>query len=459
MIDTIIAAMARVEPRRAATPVSHSRATHLFICRLRTQSEANSPSWRWKACAIGPAAWCLVTLGAGPAIGESLTFRQALDVAAANSPSVDAREATTAGARRTAVAADQLPDPKLDLNFNDLRLTQAERDPPFPNTYIRQTVGVRQDIPNAKKRHARAERASADIVAAEADEAVATRNVRVGAALAWIDLYYAERRLDILKKLAAQIDDLTQTIGSRLTSGSATAAQAFDPQILKAQLSDRRSERQAAIRKAKAQLTRWTGVADPEIAGQAPSPAIDAERLRASVATLPDLRAADASIGQSEADIALARAQKNPDISLTASLARRQPQFGTFASVGVAIDLPLFAKNRQDPRIDASLRAAQAARLDRADAERAALGALSSDLADHRMYQEKFEHARDLIVPLSRQRALAAQDSYAAGRIDLGSALSETVALANAEIDLLDREAALERDAVRIMLVNTGDVR
>jgi cobalt-zinc-cadmium efflux system outer membrane protein len=75
------------------------------------------------------------------------------------------------------------------------------------------------------------------------------------------------------------------------------------------------------------------------------------------------------------------------------------------------------------------------------------------------MYQEKFEHARDLLVPLAKQRALAAQGSYAAGRIGLGSALGETVALANAEIDLLDREAALERDAVRIMLVNTGDVR
>ena len=408
---------------------------------------------------LGVAAGLATLLIAPSATAQRLTFAQALDLATATSPSVDAREATTAGARRSAVAADQLPDPKLDLNFNDVRLTQAERDPPFPNTYIRQTVGVRQDIPNAKKRHARAERASADIAAAAAGEAVATRNVRVGAALAWIDLYYAERRLDILKKLAAQIDDLTKTIGARLTSGSATAAQAFDPQILKAQLSDRRSERLAAIEKAKAQLTRWTGVADPEIAGEAPSPLIDADRLRTGVGGLPDLRAADASIGQSEADIALARAQKNPDLSVTASLARRQPQFGTFASIGVSIDLPLFPKKRQDPRIDASFRAAQAARLDRADAERAALAALSSDLADHRMYQEKFEHARDLIVPLSKQRALAAQDSYAAARIDLGSALSETVALANAEIDLLDREAALERDAVRIMLVNTGDVR
>jgi cobalt-zinc-cadmium efflux system outer membrane protein len=401
----------------------------------------------------------LMIVVALPVAAQPLTFTQALDLASSNSPSVDAREATTAGARRSAVAADQLPDPKLDLNFNDFRITQAERDPPFPNTYIRQTIGVRQDIPNLKKRHARAERASADVVAAEAGEVVATRNVRVGAALAWIDLYYAERRLDILKGLASQIELLTQTIGSRLTSGSATAAGAFDPQILKAELSDRRSERLAAIGRAKAQLTRWTGAANPESFGMAPTPDIDAGRLRAGVAELPGLKAADASIGQSEADVALARAQKNPDISVNASFARRQPQFGTFVSVGVSIDLPLFAKKRQDPRIDASLRAAQAARLDRIDAERAALGALGSDLADHQMYQEKFEHARDLLVPLAKQRALAAQGSYAAGRIGLGSALGETVALANAEIDLLDREAALERDAVRIMLVNTGDVR
>ncbi len=125
------------------------------------------------------------TLIGHPALSQTLTFREAVDRASATAPSVDALEERTAGARRASVAADQLPDPKLNLGFSDLRLAQAERVPPFPNTYVRQTIGIRQDIPNLKKRHARSARSAANIVAAEADEAIAIRDVRVGAALAW----------------------------------------------------------------------------------------------------------------------------------------------------------------------------------------------------------------------------------------------------------------------------------
>lgn len=399
------------------------------------------------------------TLIAHPARSQTLTFREAVDRATATAPSVDARQERTAGARRAAVASDQLPDPKLNLGFSDLRLAQAERVPPFPNTYVRQTIGIRQDIPNLKKRHARTARSSADIIAAEAGEAVAVRDVRVGAALAWMDLHYAERRLRILELLEDDIHDLSATIAARLTSGSANASQAFDPQILKAELADRRSDRIADIAKARAQLTRWTGAPAPEAVGPAPKPKVNEAALRAGVGALPILQERDAAIGQAEAEVRLARAQKNPDIGVDLSVARRQPQFGTFVSIGVSIDLPLFAKKRQNPVIDARLREEQAARLERQDAEREALAALSSDLADHRALQEKYERARETLVPLAKKRALVAKDSYIAGRTDLGFALNATVALADAEIDLLDREAALERDAVRIMFENMGDVQ
>jgi cobalt-zinc-cadmium efflux system outer membrane protein len=144
---------------------------------------------------------------------------------------------------------------------------------------------------------------------------------------------------------------------------------------------------------------------------------------------------------------------------VNATLTRRQPDFGNFVSVGVSVDVPLFAKKRQDPIIDARLIEENAARLDRLDAEREERSALSSDLAEHRMLHEKLEHARKLIVPLARKRAIVAQSSYAASRLDLGSALNETIALANAEIDALDLEAKVARQTVKIMITYTGDIR
>ena len=55
-------------------------------------------------------------------------------------------------------------------------------------------------------------------------------------------------------------------------------------------------------------------------------------------------------------------------------------------------------------------------------------------------------------MPLAVKRAKLDQASYAAGRIDLGTALGMTVAVAEAEIDELDREAMVVRDGIRINL-------
>ena len=53
-------------------------------------------------------------------------------------------------------------------------------------------------------------------------------------------------------------------------------------------------------------------------------------------------------------------------------------------------------------------------------------------------------------MPLAKRRAELDMASYAAGKLDLGSALLSSLALAEAEVDVLAREADVARDAVRI---------
>src|SRR3546814_4141596 len=69
-------------------------------------------------------------------------------------------------------------------------------------------VGISQDVPNAAKRHAQQARAQADIAAAEANGFVEVRRVKVVTALAWIDLYYAERRLAAIDAVIARQNGL-----------------------------------------------------------------------------------------------------------------------------------------------------------------------------------------------------------------------------------------------------------
>ncbi len=389
---------------------------------------------------------------ASPALAGPLTFQQALARADEDAPSIAARAAQADAARSTAIAADRLPDPKLEVKLQDFPFTGPDAGKFNSDNFTMGVVGISQEVPNIAKRRARAARATADIGAADAEAAAERRRVRIAAGMAWIDLYYAERRLAILDRLGTRLDDLATTAPARLASGTARPAEAIEPQRLKAELADRRSDRIAEIAGARAKLTRWTGDPDPQLTGPPPDLSPDGAKLRAGLALLPALQVKDALVGQAAADVRLAQAAKNPDWEVSGSIGNREPRYGNLFSVGVKIDLPLFAGKRQNPVIAARASEMTRARLDRIDAERELVAALDSDLADHRMHHERLARAQTTLLPLAQQRAELDRASYAAGRIDLGTDLQSAIALAETEIDLLDREAEVARDGVRITL-------
>ena len=395
---------------------------------------------------------------AGSALAEPLTFNAAL-ARAADAPSLHGRAASVRAAQSAAIAADQLPDPTLDIAVQDFPVTGPDAGRLNRDNFTMQKFGFSQQFTNPAKRHARAERASADIGVAQADLGVEARNVRLQTALAWMDVYYGEKRLAVLGLLDKSLDDLQLTVSARLASGSARPSQALEPTQLRAQVADRRSGVVAEIAKARALLERWTGDIQADVAGAPPSPDIDRGKLMTGIANLPTLRAMDAQTKAADANTRLARADKNPDWTVNASYGRREPNYGDLVSVGVSIDLPLFSKHRQDPKIAARGLEAERARYDRQAAEREVLANLEADLADHMMHHQRLENARTSLVPLAQKRAVLDRDSYAAGKTDLGTALQSTLAVAEAEIDALDREAEVARDAVRITLTYGEDTQ
>ena len=381
---------------------------------------------------------------------EPLTFDDAIQRAVRDAPALHASQAGITASRSAAIASDRLPDPTLEVGLRDFPVTGPDAGSLHRDNFTMTTVGISQQFINPAKRHARAERGRADIGIAEAGLAQESRTVRLETALAWIDLYYAEKRLTQLQHLDTSLGDLQATVSARLASGSARPSQALEPDQLRAGVADRRSELSAEVAKARARLVRYTGDPLVELAGAPPSPEIDGVQLSASIATLPRLGVIDARTRAAEAEVRLARADKRPDWTVSASYGRREPAYGDLVSVGVSIDLPFFAKRRQDPKIAARSSEAQQTRFERLAAEREATASLSADLADHEMHHQRLQNARATLVPLAKHRAELDQASYAAGRLDLGSALLTSLALAEAEVDALAREAEVARDAVRI---------
>ena len=388
---------------------------------------------------------------------RAMTLSQALEEASKDAPSIAARTAQTEAARLTAIASDRLPDPKLEVGIQDFPVTGPNAGSFTRDNFTMLKVGVSQEFPNSAKRRARLGRARADIGAAQAAEVVEARDVKVQAALAWIDLYFAERRLATLKILDDSIDDIQGTVAARLTSGSARPAQALQPQQLKAEVGDRRSDLVAQASKSRAELIRWTGDPAPEVAGAPPDWTIIPALLWANIDALPSLVALDAATARAEADVRLARAEKRPNWEVSTSYGHRDPSYGDLASVAVKIDLPFFSGRRQDPIIAARASGAESARLEREAARRQAIATLQADLADHAMHHDRFMRARDVLVPLAKKRAELDRVGYAANTVDLGTALDSTYELAKVELDALDREATVVRDGIRINLTYGND--
>ena len=392
----------------------------------------------------------LLALMPGVARAEPLTFDAAIARATRDAPSIQAGEAGVEAKRSASIAAGRLPDPTLSVSLDDFPVSGPSRYSFTRDSMTVERIGIEQAFPNPAKRRAQRASAQAEVVLAAGDLALEQQSVRRETALAWIDLYYAKRRLAQLDRLTASLDDLQATVAARLASGSARPSQVLEPAQLRAAVTDRRSELAAEAARAKARLARFTVDPQADIAGSPPLLAVDRLGLIAGLPSLPRLQMLDAGIRGAEADSGLARAEKRPDWRVNTSYGRRDPAYGDLVSIGVSIDLPLFAARRQYPKIAARADQETQARLIRIAGERELVAALDGDLADHAMHMQRLDNARKVLVPLAKRRAELDMVSYAAGKLDLGSALLSSLALAEAEVDALAREADVARDAVRI---------
>ena len=159
-----------------------------------------------------------IHLGAGLALAlpsvlhaEPLTFAAALERAAREAPSLAAGEAGVKAKRAAAIAAGRLPDPALSVGIDNFPVSGPPAFSFSRDSMTMARIGLEQAFPNPSKRRAERGRAQADIGVAEAGLAVEAQNIRFETALAWIDLYYARRRLEQLQVLDQSLGDLQAT--------------------------------------------------------------------------------------------------------------------------------------------------------------------------------------------------------------------------------------------------------
>jgi outer membrane protein TolC len=148
-----------------------------------------------------------------------------------------------------------------------------------------------------------------------------------------------------------------------------------------------------------------------------------------------------------QAEVHEAEAAKRPDWGVELDYGRRGSAFSDMVSLQFTLDLPLFARTRQDPQI-----AAKRQELNRVEAQRDAMlrdhtQELDAELAEYEMITRQLARLRDAHLPLAQQKVDYQFASYRAGKADLTAVL-------NARRELIDeRLKDIELDGKRAATV------
>lgn len=374
-----------------------------------------------------PPSWVLLLLALIPPVAPAqaaadasapVSLPQAVALASARAPMLEARRHALLAAREEAARAGALPDPMFGVGIDNLPASGGDAFDGSAEDMTMRRISLSQQIPSAAKRRAQTALAARETELAEAMSSAELLAVRRASAEAWIELWAAQREYLALQAQREQAGLAQRLARARAASGAGSVAEALAAAAAVLELDERLEAARAGEQAAQAGLARWLGDTAPVASAEA----VDFTRLPLAEAALMDgidrsgaLLPASAQVEAAAAAIDAARADKRPDWNVGVAYGLRQGRRSDMLSLEVGIGLPLFARSRQDHGIaarEADYRATLAAREDLRRQQRAQLQA---DLARWHGLQRQVERYRSALLPLARDRSAAALAAYRAG--------------------------------------------
>ncbi len=385
---------------------------------------------------------------------ETLTLESAVSQALSEDPWLEASRFQQKALEENAVAAGQLPDPKLNVALANLPLDSFSFTQE-PMTQFK--LGVSQMFPPGDTLELKAEKLQ---TLAEAQPAM--RDNRKGRAelmvvRLWLDIWLARESAAVLEAKRVHFQQLADVVTSTY---STTAGRTRQQDVIRAQLElSRLDDRLEMLRQqedaARGRLSEWIGQqAWLPLPRQLPGlkPLRDynqdeTEALQALWLQHPSVLALDRRIEAADRDVDLARQKYKPGWGVNASYGYRgEDALGRdradFVSVGVTVDLPLFTRNRQDRKVQAAVASTDALEQQRllllrnlrSDWEKARENLQSLD--------ERVARYRNEILPQMADQAEAALTAYTNDDGDFAEVMRARIAELNASIELLRLQVA-----------------
>ncbi len=385
------------------------------------------------------------------AFAQSLTLNDALSVALREAPVLRANTALIESAQYATVPAGELPDPKLVLGLDNVPVEGDDRFSTGADFMTMQRVGLMQEFSNPAKRKARTEQANAQVDVMQADKHVQRQTVLRETALAWIARYTWEQQLTQVTLLQSENALFDGVVRAQLAAAQATALEALLPKEEEAEIGALQDQINAGREQAIAQLRRWIGAAaDLPLSGEIPEWPISSTGLRNQLHQHPELLEFAAQERALDADIAAARAEKNPDWDVEFAWLERGSRYDDMVMLEVRVDLPVFPGSRQDLGIASQQAKRMALDADRESSLLEHTAMLEVEVSEYHRLQQADRRFVEVLLPLADEKVALALASWRSGTgilTDLVGARRERIAM---RLKAIANTGALHQSAARL---------
>lgn len=321
--------------------------------------------------------------------------------------------------------AQNLPTDSFDLHQEDMTFLE---------------VGVSQDLPFPGKRALKEKAAESDAAAVkDALEEARLRLVRDVKVL-WWQIYFREQALKVVAVNADKLSQLVAAAQARYEVGEGTQQ---DVLLARLEHSRLREMELGHIRQHHGEIARLNALldrpgdlplrlADPDDAGL-PEPPAGGELREVAERSRPALAKKRKAVDAARTRVELAEKDYLPDFTVEAAWAARQDtpageQRSDFASVGVSVNLPLYAASKQAKAVDQRHSELLQEQYALQDALRKVQADVSAALANYHSAREEETLYRDTLLPQARQTVESLLAGYRVGTTDLPNLLRARIA-------------------------------
>ncbi len=352
-----------------------------------------------------------------------LTLEAVYELVRQRSPRLEAAGALAAAAGAREADAATLPDPMFQLGAMNLSVPGFRAD--MPNS-MAPSLQLMQMVPFPGKLGLSARIARQSTAMAEADAAELQWEVRAQAAMAFFELYEADRQIEVMTETLTLLRDFETVARAMYGAGEGRQSDVLHANVEVARM-DAEIRRMQAMRDGAA--ARLNGILNRAAGTPVPAPVLPrlpaelpaADTLRAwAEATRPMLARGRLSVDQAATRLELARREIWPDVTVGVQYGQRGGDMGTerMAGVMVGLTLPVFASKRQYRMRDEMAAMEQMAGADLADMRAmvgARIGELLADLERDRTLVHLY---RSEVLPQAEANVASALSSYRVGAVD-----------------------------------------